>query len=273
MGRVRAALALTLACGALLGGGMARAQEIPAYDIGPIRDALRLFTDGKGHFVAQVPRAWCLPASDKLKEAKLSAVFYGDGKVFHHLRRTGGGSICEPARLSTYTTLWEPRVASRTEAQILFREGKHLVVGGKRETELRPVAEAEGRERIARAKFLEQRWRRSPYSLTRDAIGTYYFVDTLGQERPGRDFRLYAGPRGNLKLQPMKNVVSDSQGDIFSTKRGELRLVLSRSEFLWIVGQKQTRLVNVPLADNQQLIYAELGPYMGERLGTPCDDL
>ncbi len=223
--------------------------------------------------MAQVPRAMCLPGSDKLRNAKLTAVFYGDGKVFYHLRRTGGGSVCDPARLSTYTSFWEPRVVRRDEAQIHFRGGKHLVVCGKRETELRPVPEAEGRERIAQAKFLEQRWRRSPYSLTRDAIGTYYFVDTLGAERPGRDFRLYVGPRGNLKLQPMKNVVSDSQGDIFSTKRGELRLILSRNEFLWIAGKKQTRLVKVPIDDNEQLIYSELGPYMGERLGTPCDDL
>jgi hypothetical protein len=264
---------MALACGAVLVGGRARAQEIPAYDVSAVRDALRLFTDGKGHYVAQVPRAWCIPAGDKLKDAKLRAVFYGDGKVFHHLKRTGGGAVCDPARVATYTTLWEPRVGRRVDAQILFRDGKHLVVCGKRETELRPVPEAEGRERIARAKFLERRWRRSPYSLTRDATGTYYFVDTLGEERPGRDFRLYAGPRGNLKLQPMKNVVSDSQGDIFSTKRGELRLVLSRNEFLWIAGKKQTRLVQVPIEDNEQLIYAELGPYMGERLGTPCDDL
>lgn len=257
----------------LLGAGPARAQERPAYDVGAVRDALRLLYDGKGHYVALVPLAWCLPAADKLKHDKIGAVFYGDGKIFHHLRRTGGGAVCDQARLANYWTLWEPRIGRRADAQILFQGGKYHVACGDRRTELKPVPEGEGRERIAKARFLARLWQRSAYALVRDQQGTYYFVDTLGEKRPGRDFRLYLGPRGNLKLQKMKNVVSDSEGDIFSTQKGELRLVLSKDEAVWIAGKTRTRLVIVPVEDNLQLIYAELGPYLGERLGTPCDDL
>jgi hypothetical protein len=260
-------------CCALLGAGAARADEPAPYDVTAVRDSLRLFHDGKGRYVALVPLAWCLPASDKRKQDKIAAVFYGDGKVFHHVRRTGGGGVCAKAGLANYWTLWEPRIARRADAQILFKDGKHVVACGDRRTELQPVAEAEGRERIAKARFLARRWQRGAYALLRDQRGTYYYVDTLGEKRPGRDFRLYLGPRGSLKLQKLKNVVSDSEGDIFSTPKGELRLILSKDEAAWIAGKKRTKLVIVPVEDNRQLIYAELGPYVGERLGTPCDDL
>jgi hypothetical protein len=270
---MRLAVTAAFVLGALLWGGATRAQERPAYDVSAVRDALRLFHDGKGHYVALVPLAWCLPATDKLKSDKIAAIFYGDGKVFHHLRHTGGGAVCRKPDLTNYWTLWEPRIGRRADAQVIFQGGKYRVHCGDRRTELQPVPEAKGRERIAEARFLARRWERGPYALLRDDRGTYYFVDTLGEQRPGRDFRLYVGPRGGLKLQRMKNVVSDSEGDIFSTPKGELRLILGKAEAAWIVGKKRTKLATVPVADNLQLIYAELGPYVGERLGTPCDDL
>ena len=71
----------------------------------------------------------------------------------------------------------------------------------------------------------------------------------------------------------MTNVVSDSEGDIFSTKTGSLRLILNKNESTWIEGKKQRKLVLVPVEDNARMIYTELGVYTGERLGTPCDDL
>ena len=71
----------------------------------------------------------------------------------------------------------------------------------------------------------------------------------------------------------MTNVVSDSEGDIFATKSGELRLVLDRKESAWVKGKQRTALELLPLEDNVQLIYSELGVYAGEPLGTPCDVL
>jgi hypothetical protein len=270
---VRHAGSVVVVLCALLWGGPAGAQERPAYDVSAVRDALRLLHDGKGHYVALVPLAWCQPATDKLKHDKIAAVFYGDGKVFHHLRRLGGGAVCDKAHLANYWALWEPRIGRRADAQIIFQGGKYHVACGDRRTELKPVPEAEGRDRIAKAKFRSRFWERGAYALLRDERGTYYYVDTLGEKRPGRDFRLYLGPRGSLKLQKMKNVVSDSEGDIFSTQKGELRLVLAKDEAAWIEKKKRTKLVIVPVEDNLQLIFAELGPYVGERLGTPCDDL
>jgi len=38
-------------------------------------------------------------------------------------------------------------------------------------------------------------------------------------------------------------------------------------------GKARTRLLAVPIEENWALIYNELGVYLGERRGTPCDDL
>ena len=76
-----------------------------------------------------------------------------------------------------------------------------------------------------------------------------------------------------LSILKMTNVVSDSQGDIFTTKKGELRLVLDRDHPSWFAGKNETALLNLPLEDNRIMIYTDLGVYAGQRLGTPCDDL
>jgi hypothetical protein len=69
----------------------------------------------------------------------------------------------------------------------------------------------------------------------------------------------------------MTNVVSDSAGDVFATKSGELKLVLGKKEASWVQGKKAKDLILLPLEDNVQLIYSELGVYTGQPLGTPCD--
>jgi hypothetical protein len=71
----------------------------------------------------------------------------------------------------------------------------------------------------------------------------------------------------------MTNVVSDSEGDIFATREGELRLILDKHDYAWIKGKQRTPLTSLPLGDNLRLIFVELGIYTGQPFGTPCDDL
>jgi hypothetical protein len=59
---------------------------------------------------------------------------------------------------------------------------------------------------------------------------------------------------------------------IFTTKKGELRLVLDRKKPSWFAGKAQGALINLPLEDNRMMIDTDLGVYAGQRLGTPCDD-
>jgi hypothetical protein len=83
------------------------------------------------------------------------------------------------------------------------------------------------------------------------------------------------GPRGSLKLQPMTNVVADSEGEIFTTKSGSLRFIAGPGgrQSSWVKGKKVIKLVPIPVEQNLNVIYNDLGVYRGQRLGTPCDDL
>lgn len=122
-----------------------------------------------------------------------------------------------------------------------------------------------------------RKWR--SHALARDNRGTYYYVDRGRQRGTEGQFRLFVGPKGNLTQQKMTNIVSDSEGDIFSTKTGDLRLILDKGqdqgakEGVWLQNEKPTKLTIVPIEANIAMIHNELGVYAGERLGLPCDDL
>lgn len=78
-----------------------------------------------------------------------------------------------------------------------------------------------------------------------------------------------------MKQLPLKDIVDDSEGTIFATKDGTLRLISNagggKPVIKWVVGKKETLLTEVPVEDNVRMIYLDLGPYSGLPLGTPCD--
>ena len=231
----------------------------PKSDISAVSKDIRIAHDGHGHYLAVVP--WSDPWTH---------VYYGDGKIFHGQRVVGGGS---EGRERFDRSFWEPRVESRAGASLGFRDGRYYVQCEDRVTSLAELTPTQTEALVATAEFRQHQWGRRAYALARDQAGTYYYVDV--GNRPGQDksFRLYAGPRGALKPLAMTNVVSDSAGDVFSTKSGNLRLVVSQAESWWMAGKRQTKLTWLPLEDNARMIYTDLGAYAGKRLGTPCDDL
>jgi hypothetical protein len=237
----------------------AAAPAEPAVDISDVKDKLQVLGDGKQHYVVVDP--W----GDTYKH-----LYYGDGKQFHAQRVGGGGREGNEAWSRVF---WEPRANAPWQGSIGLRKGTHTVQCGDRATELKPVEGAEKDKLLADAKFFGPLWQYRAYALARDNKGTYYYVDRPREPENNKAFRLYAGPRGNLKPLKMTNVVSDSQGDIFTTKKGELRLVLDKKESVWFAGKSETKLVSLPIDDNRIMIYTDLGVYAGQRLGTPCDDL
>jgi hypothetical protein len=232
----------------------------PVVDVAPFKDKLEVLGDGKKHYVALVP----------FEEGGWKHVFYsGDGKTFHLQRIIGSGST---GREAFDLTFWEPRVKARYQASIELKNGKYEVLCDSRKTELQLLPREEADKVIAGATFHEALWRFRAFALARDDKGTYYFVDRQREPEDSLNFRLYSGQRGSLKPLKMVNVVSDSEGQIFSTKAGDLRLVLDRKEAAWVKGKARTTLTPLPIEDNAQLIYTDLGAYTGQRLGTPCDD-
>jgi hypothetical protein len=236
----------------------ARPPDPPAAAITEHKDKLIILGDGKQHFVALVPFGSETP------------VFYGDGKRFFALRV---GSSSRNGDESFDTTFWEPRVKARYQASLGFKKGEYFVQCEERLTALRPLPAEESKQMVASAQFFEALWRFRAYALARDDRGTYYYVDKQREPEDSRNFRLFAGQRGNMKPLKMVNVVSDSEGEIFSTKTGDLRLVLDKRQSVWVKGKKRTSLTSLPIEDNAVLIYTDLGAYTGQRLGTPCDDL
>jgi len=231
----------------------------PAIDISEVKTKLQILTDGKGHYLAVNPQG----------EVR-KHLYYGDGERFRALRVRGGGREGEVAWNRSF---WEPRVDAPWKGSVGFRQGKYKLQCGSRATELSPLPADEQAKMIERATFHGPLWKYEAYALVRDEKGTYYYVDRPREPENNKAFRLFAGPRGSLKPIKLTNVVSDSEGDIFVTPKGDLRLVLDRKRPVWVAAKKETELVKLPIEDNLILIYGDLGVYAGQRLGTPCDDL
>jgi hypothetical protein len=114
---------------------------------------------------------------------------------------------------------------------------------------------------------------REPFALARDRRGVYYYVDRGASEATASDFRLYRGRRGAMRQLDMEDVVTDSQGAVFESEAGTLRLVLDQDEALWVQRGRNTSLSHLPVRENLNVIFSELGVYLGVSLGTPCEAL
>lgn len=237
-----------------------------------VRAQTVLCTDGKSHYVAVAPH-----------ERLIHQLYYGDGKQFAIVPH-------EPSGMLSGDNFFEPRYSLKT-ANTNFRGHDMRVYSSvslndaKTECEVRcgdrtktlPVVAADKAQKLLKdAKFTQSPQKFVPYALMRDERGTYYYVDHGATEQTEKNYRLYVGQKGNLQQQKMTNVVSDSEGEIFSTPSASLRLLVDtsgRRESTWIAEEKRTKLLLVPVAQNMPMIYNELGVYSGQRLGNPCDDL
>jgi hypothetical protein len=235
-------------------------------DLAADKPKLKLVTDGKNHYVAVVP----------FGDMDAPLLYSGDGgKNFYQQRVFGGGSSGDGKKPDDNfdKVYWDPRANAPYQASFGYREQKYEVLCQERKTRLEPVADADAAKLLGAAKFWKPRWKHQAYALARDNTGKYFFVDRAREPEGNKSFRLFAGNKGSLKQQKMTNVVSDSEGDIFATKTGSLRLILNKGESLWEASGKKQKLVLLAIEDNHVLIYTDLGVYTGLPLGTPCDDL
>lgn len=199
-------------------------------------------------------------------------VFFGDGKTMYRLRIFGGGADGTTGRLDL--SFWSPR----TNGGEIGRTDKgefYLSCGRGQDLEtvpLKKMSDADAKKVLDTASFRKAFWKRQAQALARDDAGNYYFVDRMRDDYGGKGHRIFAGPKGGLKELPMTNVVSDSVGEIYATRKGELRFVTEPNKAWWIKGSVKNELTIIPLEDNIALIYGDLGVYDGS-LGTPCDDM
>jgi hypothetical protein len=225
-------------------------------------DAVGL-TDGKGHYLVVLP----------LRLEKRRAVFYSpDGKTAYQLDLTSQGG--EVGKFFSYLFV-DPRhyKVGVYGSSVEFSQGAYSVTCGERKVPLQVVSAPDTKAQLLGLTPLPspRKWR--PHSLSRDDRGTYYYVDRGRTKATEKQYRLFAGPSGGLKPLKMTNIIADSEGEIFSTKTGSLRLIVGKKEYVWIAHEKQNKLTTVPVEDNLAMIYNDLGVYTGEKMGTPCDDM
>lgn len=195
-------------------------------------------------------------------------VFFGDGKTMYQQRVVGGGSSGDG---SMDFSIWAPRAVGLQQGGLDIKADGSGVASCNADhpTKLVPASPAETTRVLTKAVFRAPLWKRQSKFLARDDTGIYFFVDVLREG--GKGHRVYVGSKGQMKAMPMTTLVDDAAGQIYGTKRGELRIVANAGEkATWRKGKKVEQLTVLDPSDNRYLIYRELGIY--GQLGTLCDD-
>lgn len=231
-------------------------------DVKAVADKLEVFRDDEGNYYVSPRRGAFADGADQW-------VFFGDGKTMYQQRIIGYGADDKGYDWS----VWSPRVKGINQASFDARSVKPSVQCTRGDTKpLKPLVVDEAKALFARATFLPPLWQRQAHFLARDDEGHYFFVDRFREELGGKGYRVFSGQKGAMKELAMTNVVSDSAGEIYATKSGDLRIVTdgTSGKAYWKKGKDRNDLIVLELLPNRYLIYRELGIY--GRLGVLCDD-
>ncbi|MBV8756930.1 MAG: hypothetical protein JO257_06640 [Deltaproteobacteria bacterium] len=239
---------------------VAAAEPKPApVDIKAIRDKLIVLVDASGGtYVAK-------PGEDP-------RLFFGTGKQLYEQSITGRSANGDGWGIDVFA----PRVPGYQPGTIMRNEDGSYVkfCGGENKTGLTLVTGDKAKAVLDKDQFLTTAVLRLPHAFFRDDTGTYYYVDALREQYGGKGFRVFVGKKGAMKQLPLSDVASDSAGEVFSTKTGDLRLVMSGSQpksGVWIKGGKKTELIVLDTDRDSPVIFKDLGIY--GFMGTICDDI
>jgi hypothetical protein len=173
---------------------------------------------------------------------------------------------------------WAPRVPEGSHLGSLEhkRDGVYQkTCGGKDDAGLTELSGVRARAILDKSGFVTSAIVRVPHLLARDDSGVYYYVDRIAKLYGGKGYRVFVGKKGAMKQMPLTDIASDSAGDVFSTKSGDLRLVRNsennKHTMTWVKGEKRTELVYLDTDINSEVIFTDLGIY--RFLGTFCDNV
>jgi hypothetical protein len=249
-----------------LSAGTAAAEQADEVDVARHKPDMIVLHDGHDHYLALVP----------LRDLQLT--FYGDGRTFHQLRIVSTFADIQVG--NSTRRFWSP---TSTDADIILdTSGKWTVRCSDRVTPMVPLEPVQSREMLAAARFLAPLWKRDARALARDRRGTYYYVDRMRDDQqaarepeagPARGYRLFVGRKGHMREQRPIDVVEDGDELAVSARAGALTIDDEARAAAMASGRatKPRQLTYLPVADNQLLIYRDLGLY--RKLGVPCDDM
>lgn len=171
-----------------------------------------------------------------------------------------------------------PRVAGGAHLGMLAhkKDGTYeKSCNGKDDTGLTELTGDKAKAILDKTPFLSSAIIRVPHLLARDDAGVYYYVDKISKLYGGKGYRVFVGRKGAMKQMPLTDIASDTAGDVFSTKSGDLRLVRNnesnKQTTTWVKGEKRIELVYLDTDDNSVVIFKDLGIYTF--LGTLCDNV
>jgi len=235
-------------------------------DVKALKDKLQVFQDKTGGtYVVYAP------ADSNSGDPK---VFYGTGKQLYEQINVGRSRNGDAWSLDT----WAPRLAEIRPAAIMKKEDGTFMrwCDGKDDAVLSEITGDKAKAIIDKYQLLSPALVRRPHLFARDDSGVYYYVDRLDMAHGGKGYRVFVGKKGAMKQLSLTDVASDSAGDVFSTKTGDLRLVKTtdgdtKPSTKWVKGEKKTDLINLDLDVNSPLIFKDLGIY--KFTGTLCDNI
>jgi hypothetical protein len=202
-------------------------------------------------------------------------VFYGTGKTVYE-QIVMAKSWNED---SWSIHVMAPRAPQNRHASLVYKQDKtYSLFCGDTETGLTQVTGDKAKQILDKSAFMTTGLIHRAVVLARDDHGVYYYVDAVRDEYGGKGFRLFVGRKGGMKELPLLDIASDSSGQVFATKGGELKLDYRKTNdpdandtAIWVRGDKREPLVVLDVLLNSPVIYGELGVYTFT--GTVCDTM
>ena len=201
-------------------------------------------------------------------------VWFGTGKTLYE--QTVVGRSRDGAAWSIDT--WAPRLSDLHPAYLRYKaDGTYdKICDGRDDAVLSKLTGDKAVAALDKLKLMTEANVHRPHLLARDDRGIYYYVDRIAQRYGGKGYRVFVGKKGAMKQLALVDLASDSAGQVFSTKTGELRLVNTTDEAtkappVWVRGEKRTSLTKLDVDINSPLIFSDLGIY--KFTGTLCDNI
>jgi hypothetical protein len=259
--RARSAIVM-LAC--LSGAALAGDPKPTPVDIKAFRDKLVIYEDSQGGLYVVDP------IGDDTR------IWYGnDGKAVYEQTIISRSSNGETGAWSI--GVWAPRLSGLTPALVARSDdGTFQRWCDNESIPLKVVAADRVKQLLGKLTFSSSAIVRRAHLFARDDRAVYYYVDMLSKKHGGAGYRLFAGKKGAMKELALVDVASDSGGEVYSTKTGDMRFVIDKDDHAkdlayWVKGDKKQQLVLLDVDTNSHVIWRELGIY--GFLGTPCDEL
>lgn len=252
--------------GGLCLAGAVHADPAPQQvDIKPFRGELLVFVDSADNYYVLKP-AKTTPTTESPR------LWFGQkGKPLYE-QVVVGRSTNGPA---WDVTTWAPRIPGIRPAYFRHHaDGSYdKQCGDKPDSLLTQLTGDKAAAVLDKSPLMTEYLQRRAHMLARDDSGTYYYVDRLSRALGSKGFRVFVGKKGAMKQLPLQDVASDTAGEVFSTKSGDLRLDRRADihKMVWIRGEKKTELITLDVDANSPVIFTDLGIY--SYLGTLCDNL